>query len=173
MAETGTINNILYSVTSSSMSLAGTADGPNVSGVGGVPFNLVDVAPAYDFSPALATPPFQTCHEGDGDGVFQGNGGQAHFSFDEDRCEDNDAETVSENDPGTADFHSTDIHSVTFDDSANAVSIVGSGTDNGSPVTFTMVGVGSRAGLPATFTLVLSDGYVAGGPLLSGGIQLQ
>ncbi|TMF10623.1 MAG: hypothetical protein E6I37_11960, partial [Chloroflexi bacterium] len=63
VAETGAINNILYSVTSSSMSLAGTADGPNVSGVGGVPFNLVDVAPAYDFNPALVTPPFQPCHE--------------------------------------------------------------------------------------------------------------
>ena len=173
VAETGAINNILYSVTSSSMSLAGTADGPNVSGVGGVPFNLVDVAPAYDFNPALVTPPFQPCHEGDGDGTFQGKGGTAHFSFDEDRCEDNDSESISETDAGNSNFQSTQITSVAFDDVANTVTVMGSGTDNGNPVTFTMMGVGSSVGFPASFSLALSDGYLAGGPLLTGGIQLQ
>jgi hypothetical protein len=173
VSEAGAINNILYSVTSGSMSLAGTADGPNVFGVGGVPFNLVDVAPAYDFNPALATPPFQPCHEGDGAGTFQGKGGTAQFSFDEDRCEDNDSESVSETDPGNANFQSTQITSVAFDDVANTVTILGSGTDNGNAVTFTMVGVGSSVALPASFSLALSDGYVAGGPLVTGSIQLQ
>jgi hypothetical protein len=173
VSEAGAINNILYSVTSSSMSLAGTANGPNLFGVGGVPFNLVDVAPAYDFNPALATPPFQSCHEGDGAGTFQGKGGTAQFSFDEDRCEDSDSETVSETDPGNANFQSTQITSVAFDDVANTVTILGSGTDNGNPVTFTMVGVGSSVGLPASFSLTLSDGYVAGGALVTGSIQLQ
>ena len=173
VSEAGAINNILYSVTSSSMSLAGTADGPNVFGVGGVPFNLVDVAPAYDFNPALATPPFQSCHEADGAGTFQGKGGTAQFSFDEDRCEDSDSESVSETDPGNANFQSTQITSVAFDDVANTVTILGSGTDNGNAVTFTMVGVGSSVGLPASFSLALSDGYVAGGPLVTGSIQLQ
>jgi len=156
------------------MSLAAPAESvPNLGGVGGVPFNLVDVAPAYDFNPTLPTPPFQTCHEGDGDGSFQGKGGSASFHFDEDRCEDGDAETVSESDPGNANFQSTQITSVAFDDVANTVTIAGSGTDNGNPVAFTMVGAAASPGLPATFTLILTAGYIIRAPLLSGGIQLH
>ena len=49
VSEAGPINNTLYSVTSASMSLTGTADGPNLFGIGGVPFNLIDTTPAYDF----------------------------------------------------------------------------------------------------------------------------
>jgi hypothetical protein len=49
VSEAGPINNTLFSVTSASMSLTGTADGPNVFGIGGVPFNLIDTTPAYDF----------------------------------------------------------------------------------------------------------------------------
>jgi hypothetical protein len=173
VTEAGAINKILYSVTSSSMTLTGTADGPNAFGVGGVPFNLVDVAPAYDFNPALATPPFQICHEGDGGGTFQGLGGTATFQFDEDACEDSDSETISETDPGAANFRSTQITSVAFDDLANTVTIIGNGTDNGKAVTFTMVGAGTGLGLTGSFSLALSDGYVASGPLLSGSIQLR
>jgi hypothetical protein len=62
---------------------------------------------------------------------------------------------------------------MTFDAVANTVTILGSGIDNGNAVTFTMVGVGSSVGLPASFSLALSDGYVAGGPLVTGSIQLQ
>ena len=49
VSEAGPINNTLYSVTSASMSLTGTADGPNLFGIGGVPFNLIDTTPAYGF----------------------------------------------------------------------------------------------------------------------------
>ena len=174
VSEPSPVNSLLYSVTASSMSLVAPAESvANLGGVGGVPFNLVDVAPPYDFNPALPTPPFQTCHEGDGDGSFQGKGGSASFHFDEDRCEDGDAETVSESDPGTANFQSTQIAGVTFDDVANTVTLAGTGTDYGNPVGFTMVGAAASPGLPATFTLILTDGYVISAPLLSGGIQLQ
>lgn len=174
VSEANPVSSVLYSVTASSMSLAAPAESvPNLGGVGGVPFNLVDVAPAYDFNPTLPTPPFQTCHEGDGDGSFQGKGGSASFHFDEDRCEDGDAETVSESDPGNANFQSTQITSVAFDDVANTVTIAGSGTDNGNPVAFTMVGAAASPGLPATFTLILTAGYIISAPLLSGGIQLH
>lgn len=174
VSEPNALNNLLYSVTASSMSLAAPAESvPNLSGVGGLPFNLVDVAPAYDFNPALPTPPFQTCHAGDGNGTFQGKGGTASFTFDEDPCEDSDAETVSESDPGSASFQSTQITSVTFDDVANTITLAGSGTDNGNPVGFTMVGAAASPGVPATWTLILTDGYIISAPLLSGGIQLH
>jgi len=95
------------------MTLNGNAEAiPNLfgTGIGGNLFNLVDVAPAYDFNPAMPTPPFQTCHEADGDGNINGRReGSAHFHFDRDRCEgDGDTESVDEQDPASdTDFHST------------------------------------------------------------------
>src|SRR2546428_10275529 len=72
--------------------------------------------PAYDFNPALPTPPFQTCHEADGDGNVSGrNAGTAHFHFDRDRCEgDGDRESVDEQDlaSGTG-IHSTSLTAAT------------------------------------------------------------
>jgi hypothetical protein len=157
------------------MSLAAPAESvPNLNGVGGVPFNLVDVAPAYDFNPALSTPPFQTCHEVDGDGTVSGRtSGSAHFHFDRDACEgDGFPESVDEQDAGSgADFHSSLITAATFDDIAHTVTIVGDGTNAGHPVSFTMVGVDNGL-LPGVFSLVLSDGYAVTGTLLSGSIQL-
>ncbi len=42
----------LYSVTASTMTLPAVANSvPSLGGVGGVPFNLIDVAPAYDATP--------------------------------------------------------------------------------------------------------------------------
>jgi hypothetical protein len=176
VSEPNPISNVLYSVTASSMSLAAPAESvPNLNGVGGVPFNLVDVAPAYDFNPALPTPPFQTCHEVDGDGTVSGRtSGSAHFHFDRDACEgDGFPESVDEQDAGSGtDFHSTSIAAATFDDIAHTVTIVGDGTNAGHPVSFTMVGVDNGL-LPGVFSLVLSDGYAISGALLSGSIQLQ
>jgi hypothetical protein len=171
------INSLLYSVTTASMTLNGNAEVvPNVfgTGIGGNLFNLVDVAPAYDFNPAVPTPPFQICHAADGDGNVSGkNGGSAHFHFDRDGCEgDGVAESVDEQDPAVgADFHSTSITSATFDDLAHSVTIIGDGTNAGRPVTFTMLGVDNGV-LPGVFTLALSDGYALTGTLLSGSIQL-
>ena len=87
------------------MTLNGNAEAiPNLSGtgIGGNLFNLVDVAPAYDFNPAMPTPPFQTCYEADGEGNVNGRSeGSAHFHFDHDRCEgEGDTESVDEQDPG-------------------------------------------------------------------------
>ncbi len=178
VAEPDPINNLLYSVTTASMTLDGNAEAvPNAfgAGIGGNLFNLVDVAPAYDFNPALPTPPFQLCHEADGDGNVNGkNGGSAHFHFDRDACEgDGATESVDEQDPGAGtDFHSASITAATFNDLAHTVTIVGDGTDAGRPVTFTVVGVDNGV-LPGVFTLALSDGYAISGTLLNGSIQLQ
>jgi hypothetical protein len=176
VSEPNPISNVLYSVTASSISLAVPAESvANLGGVGGVPFNLVDVAPAYDFNPALPTPPFQTCHEADGDGTISGRtSGSAHFHFDRDACEgDGFPESVDEQDAGSGtDFHSTSMAAATFDDVTHTVTIVGDGTNAGRPVSFTMVGVDNGL-LPGVFSLVLSDGYAISGALLSGSIQLQ
>jgi hypothetical protein len=175
--EADPVNNLLYSVTTAGMTLDGNAEAvPNLfgTGIGGNLFNLIDVAPAYDFNPAVATPPFQTCHEADGDGNVNGqNSGSAHFHFDRDRCEDGGTESVDEQDPGSAtDFHSTSISTAIFDDIARAVTIVGDGTDTGHPVSFTMLGI-DNGSLPGFFNLILSDGYAISGTLISGSIQLR
>jgi hypothetical protein len=172
------VSNLLYSVTSAGMTLTGNAEAvPNVfgAGIGGNLFNLVDVAPAYDFDPAVPTPPFQTCHEADGDGNVNGrNSGTAHFHFDRDRCEgDGDTESVDEQDPASGtDFHSTSITAATFDDIARTLTISGAGTNAGRSVSFTMLGIDNGA-LPGVFSLALSDGYAVSATLLSGFIQLQ
>jgi hypothetical protein len=172
------VSNLLYSVTTVGMTLNGNAEAvPNVfgTGIGGNLFNLVDVAPAYDFNPAVATPPFQTCHEADGDGNVKGrNSGTAHFHFDRDRCEgDGDTESVDEQDPASGtDFHSTSITAATFDDIARTLTIIGAGTNAGRLVSFTMLGLDNGA-LPGVFSLALSDGYAVSATLLSGFIQLQ
>jgi hypothetical protein len=172
------VTNLLYSVTSAGMTLTGNAEAvPNVfgAGIGGNLFNLVDVAPAYDFNPAVPTPPFQTCHEADGDGNVNGrNSGTAHFHFDRDRCEgDGDTESLDEQDPASGtDFHSTSITAATFDDIARTLTIIGAGTNAGRPVSFTMLGIDNGA-LPGVFSLALTDGYAVSGTLLSGFIQLQ
>lgn len=172
------LNSLLYSVTTASMTLNGNAEAvPNFfgAGIGGNFFNLVDVAPAYDFNPAAPTPPFQTCHEADGDGNVNGrNSGSAHFHFDRDACErDGGTESVDEQDPGSGtDFHSTSITAATFDDVAHTVTIVGDGANARRPVSFTMLGV-DNGSLPGFFSLVLSDGYAVSGALLSGSIQLR
>jgi hypothetical protein len=172
------VDNLLYSVTGAGMTLNGNAEAvPNVfgTGIGGNLFNLVDVAPAYDFNPAIPTPPFQACHEADGDGnVNGGKSGTAHFHFDRDACErDGDAESVDEQDPGSrTDFHSTSITAATFDDIARTVTITGAGTNAGRAVSFTMLGIDNGI-LPGAFSLALSDGYAISGTLLSGFIQLR
>jgi hypothetical protein len=69
-------------------------------------------------------------------------------------------------------FQSTQIVGVTFNDALSNVTILGAGTHNGKPVTFTMVGVNGLAGI-GTVSLTLSDGYTVSGTLLTGSIQLQ
>jgi hypothetical protein len=61
---------------------------------------------------------------------------------------------------------------ITFNDALSNVTILGTGTHNGKPVTFTMVGVNGLAGI-GRLSLTLSDGYSISGTLLSGSIQLH
>ena len=56
VTEPDALNNILYSATASTQLLAAPAEtGGSLGGIGGQPFSLVDVAPAFDFNPANAT----------------------------------------------------------------------------------------------------------------------
>jgi hypothetical protein len=64
------------------------------------------------------------------------------------------------------------VTSAAFNDALSNVTIIGTGTHNGAPVTFTLVAVNGPAGV-GSYSLVLSDGYAAGGTLLTGSIQLQ
>jgi hypothetical protein len=174
VTEAGPLNSILYSATSAGMSLVGTADGPNVSGIGGVPFNLIDTTPAYDFNPALATPSFVSCHAHDGDGSIPGtHGGSASFHSDEDSCEDGVTNGEQLTDLGAGEsFVSTVIQSIVYDDVLGTATITGQGVANGNPVTFTILETEATALTSARYAITLSDGNVNTGDLLAGTIRL-
>jgi PA domain len=112
-------------------------------------------------------------HQEDGEGDIRGEkGGDAHFRLHHDDCnEERDDEEFSDSGEGR-DFHSTEVTSVTRDDVAHTVTIVGSGVDNGLPVAFKIVAVDSSLVPPGLFSIILSDGYTNSGPLLDGGITL-
>ncbi|MDQ6708991.1 MAG: hypothetical protein M3Z11_00395 [Candidatus Dormibacteraeota bacterium] len=176
VAEVAPVDNLLYSVTASTQSLTGNAETPPSvfgSGLGGNLFNLVDVAPAYDYNPALPTPSFPPSPEGDGNGTVQdGQGGDANFNFDSDGAEDGDVQTVSEQDSRSGtDFHSTSITAISYDELSHTVTVVGEGTNRGRPVAYTMTAANGPAGT-GTFSMVLSDGDSVSGVLSSGSIQL-
>ena len=113
-------------------------------------------------------------HEDDGEGDERGEkGGNAHFRFHHDDCnEQPDDQEFSDPESGT-DFHSTKDTSVTHDDVAHSVTIAGVGTNNGSPVVFTIVAVDSSLVPPGLFSITLSDGYTNSGTLVDGGITLH
>jgi hypothetical protein len=115
-----------------------------------------------------------SCHEADGEGDERGkHGGSAHFSVHEDDCDrQDDSEDYSDPGSGT-DFHSTQVNSATYDDVAHTVTIVGLGTNNGLPVTFTIVAADSSLAARGLFSITLSDGYTNSGNLLDGSIALQ
>jgi hypothetical protein len=178
------LSNRLFSVTASTMTLSAPPEFPPpnpgkfkiFSGpIGGVLFDLIDVVRAYDFVPG-AGGGGGGCHEADGDGHIPGEkSGQARFHFDADaHCEgDGDTEGVDATDPGAnMDFHSTQFLSVAFDDVAHTITIVGTGTDNGLPVTFTAVGVDNGQMALDLFSLTLSDGYTNAGNLIDGLVTL-
>lgn len=134
----------------------------------------IDGVCCYNFQASVANGGPPPCHEGDGEGdVSDGRGGAAHMRFDEDACEDGDAESVQSTDSNTGDsFQSDRITSVTFDDALSNVTVVGTGIHNGAPVAFTLVAVDGAAGIGAV-SLTLSDGYAIAGTLLNGLVQLQ
>jgi hypothetical protein len=110
-----------------------------------------------------------------GDGHVPGErSGAASFHFSASSCPDGTPEGVDEKDPGSnMDFHSTQFLSVAFDTVARTVTIVGTGTDNGIPVTFTAVGVDNGATALDMFSLTLSDGYTNAGNLLDGYVTIR
>jgi hypothetical protein len=112
-------------------------------------------------------------HEADGEGDEPGKkGGSAHFRFHHDDC-NQEPDTEDFSDPGAGtDFHSTKVTSATFNSVAHSVTIAGSGTNNGAPVTFTIVAVDSTLVAPGMFSITLSDGYSNSGHLLDGSITL-
>jgi hypothetical protein len=143
--------------------------------------------PSYDlafqtFVTPLPPPP--TCDERDGEGDIEGehhtdkddpqHHHRAHFHIDEDNCEDHDGHQVDMEDPdsGTK-FHSTHINSVSFNKAASALTITGTGLDNGVPVSFIAVAVDHGATALDTFSIVLSDGYSNAGHLLKGAVTLH
>jgi hypothetical protein len=134
----------------------------------------IDGVCCFNFQASVQNGGPPPCHEADGDGdVSDGHGGTAHMRFDEDACEDANPEGVQEQDASTGDsFQSTGVSSVAFDDVLGSATIAGTGTHNGSPVTFALVAVNGPAGV-GSYRLVLSDGSVVGGLLLDGSVQLQ
>lgn len=134
----------------------------------------IDGVCCYNFQASVANTFPPPCHEGDGEGdVSDGRGGTAHMRFDADGCKDGDVDSIQENDSKTGDnFQSGRITAVTFNDALANLTILGTGTHNGTPVTFTLVAVNGAAGT-GSFSLTLSDGYLVSGTLLSGLVQLQ
>ncbi len=134
----------------------------------------IDGACCYNFKAAVQNGPPPACHEADANGDIHSAGkGKATFSMDKDRCEDQDKEDLhARDDDAKMNFQATEFQSVVFDDATDSVTLIGTGTDNGNPVTFTAIAVHGLAGIGA-FSLTLSDGYTNGGALLDGSIELH
>jgi hypothetical protein len=133
----------------------------------------IDGVCCYNFQASVANTFPPPCHEGDGEGdVSDGRRGTAHMRFDADGCKDGDVDSIQESDSNTGDnFQSERINAVSYNDALSNVTILGTGTHNGTPVTFTLVAVNGTAGVGA-YSLTLSDGYSVSGTLLAGSIQL-
>jgi len=115
-----------------------------------------------------------SCREADGDGDFNGSKGKGNVDMDDDHCEDGQTDHVDSSNRGDGkDFHSTQIQSTTFDSGANTVTITGTGTSAGQPVTFTLVALETANGSPGWVSFAFSDGFSNAGSLASGSIQLH
>lgn len=98
----------------------------------------------------------------------------AHFGSRHHHCGGDDDDHDDFQDPGAGvDFHSTQITSVTYDTVQHTATVVGSGTDNGVPVTFTIVYTDSALVPPGFYTITLSNGYSHSGGLIAGTITVQ
>ena len=62
--------------------------------------------------------------------------------------------------------------SATFDEVAHTVTLIGSGANNGLPVTFTILAADSSLAAPGLFSITLSDTYSNSGNLLDGSITV-
>jgi Beta-propeller repeat len=121
------------------------------------------------------------CHKGDGDGDAQdkSSGKKSHFHFhkrsDCDDPNDKENDNVESNDDSGSNFQSSSVNSSTYSiqDSSQVITLTGTGTHNGLPVSFTMVGVNYGDVAPGIFQITLTDGYVFNGLLLDGNINIQ
>ncbi len=99
-----------------------------------------------------------------------------HAQFHKNSCGNNDSDGVkTDDDDSNEHFQSTSINSATFtyDEDAQAVTIIGTGLHDGLPVGFTMIAVDNGDLAPGTFTLILTDGYSLLGKLTNGTIVIQ
>lgn len=142
----------------------------------------------YVVAQTCPTTPPPACHQNDGNGQMHGKaGGYASFQQDDDNCDeqagtdsgagdDTQAGGAAQyQDPGTGtNFQATHIVSTTFTSTgaAHSVTLAGTGTDNGKPVTFTIVVVNNGSIGLDTYSITLSDGYSNSGNLISGSLSL-
>ena len=114
-----------------------------------------------------------TSHETGGKGHINGkHGGQAQFSFNyDDSNQPTGSASFSDSGSGVT-FQATQVKAATFDQVAHTVSLTGTGTDNGRPVTFTIVAADSSLAPPGLFSITLNDGYSDSGNLLDGSITV-
>jgi len=122
----------------------------------------------------ITSPEGAGCHEGDGNGNFQGNNGNGNVESDSDGCLDGDENHVNSDNRGDGkDFHSTKIDSVALNSLGNTLTIAGTGTSAGVPVTFVLVEVESTPLTPGSISMSFSDGFTNAGNLLDGSILLH
>ncbi len=114
-----------------------------------------------------------TGHEAGGNGHQNGkHGGDAQFDFSYDDTTQTSS-GASYTDAGSGvNFAASQVTSAVFDATSHSVTLVGSGTNNGLPVTFTIVAVDSSLVAPGTFSITLSSGYINTGNLTSGSVTV-
>jgi hypothetical protein len=141
----------------------------------------IDGACCYNFKAAVNNGVPPGCHEADANGDLhgKGNGDDKKFKVEEDQCEHDQGDngggpdvTLSDLGAGVS-FASTQTQSLVFNDATHTMTAIGTGLDNGKPVTFVAVAVDNGSTLLDTFSLTLSDGYSAGGNLVDGSVTLQ
>jgi hypothetical protein len=112
-------------------------------------------------------------HEAGGKGHVAGKkGGSAQFAFNyDDSSQQSNFANYGDSGSGV-NFQAAQLTSATFNEVVHTVTLAGSGTDNGLPVTFTIVAADSSLAAPGLFTITLSDGYSNTGNLLDGSITV-
>jgi len=135
----------------------------------------IDGACCYNFEAAVANGTTPGCHVADGQGDIKGRGkGNEKFNVQAHRCKDGSPDQISSSDPDVGmNFSSTQILAKVFDLGSNSATIIGTGTDNSTPVTFVAVVVDNGSGSTDTFSLTLSDGYSNAGTLIDGNVTVQ
>ena len=140
----------------------------------------IDGACCFNFKAAVSNGGEPECHEADANGDLhgKGDGDDKHFKVDEDQCEhdigdDAGGPDVTFSDPSAGvNFQSTQTQALVFDDATHTMTAIGTGFDNGTPVTFVVVAVDNGAGPLDTFSITLSDGYSISGNLAAGDVVL-